>query len=124
MFILIKEVKMEDIVRDYVELSLKLKRLGEERKLIKQEFTEKEEKIKNYMVEKGIGQLNLANGSIKLKTSSTKAPLNRDFITDTLSQKLPQETAQELTEHILETSKSKVTEKSVLKLSVASGGEN
>lgn len=115
---------MEDIVRDYVELSLKLKRLGEERKLIKQEFTEKEEKIKNYMVEKGIGQLNLANGSIKLKTSSTKAPLNRDFITDTLSQKLPQETAQELTEHILETSKSKVTEKSVLKLSVASGGEN
>ncbi len=110
---------MDDTVRDYVQLHLKLKKLSEERKAVKQEFDDKEELIKTYMEDQNIGQLNLLNGSIKLKTSTSKASLKKEFLVEALADKVAPEKAQELTDHILNASKNKTTEKKVIKLTVS-----
>lgn len=88
---------------EYIDLVKQIKGVKDELKLINERKKELESQIADYMQRNKINVLESQNGNINMVVKQSPVRLNKDYIKETLTEKLKdEEAADDLTRHICE----------------------
>ena len=88
-------------VKKYIDNDDKLKDLNKSLKDLKLEKKEYETKILEYMINNDLDEVELGGGKLKKTVSKSYVPIKKEHITTKLSEKLDNEKAKEIAEHIV-----------------------
>lgn len=99
-------MNVEDTLTKYIELNKTLSSLRKQQKEIKDQVTQMERDIHEYMTENNMDSINLKDGEIVLYTKKISQTFKKDTIVEKLAEKLQDQTkAEDIAMSILENKK-------------------
>lgn len=94
---------ISQLIKEYVKIDDELTGINKTVKEIRKRRTDHEEKIKDYMMQNGVGKVDLGStGSLKLSKTKQNKKISKKLILDILLEKLDHEKANNLTEEIFD----------------------
>lgn len=96
---------ISQLIKEYVKIDDELTNINKTVKEIRKKRTDHEEKIKKYMIENGVGKVDLGStGSLKISKTKQNKKVNKKLILDILLESLDHEKANTIAEEIFDNS--------------------
>lgn len=104
------------VLQEFLVLFRKSKELDARRKALKDEINAKKEQVQTWLEQSGAHSISFGDTVIKLKQVNSKPSITEDFLIETLAQKIPTETANELVSFIVDEQRNQVRHKTDLQI--------